>query len=173
MGGSWQAALEKIVGPAEIESDPALEHALDELNRLAKGRLPESYLAFLRRKPCHCRADAFGDFSMLCVEQAIQYFAPTDADHEEMDRDIADHTDRRIRRIIRSPDWVPIAEFNGDVWLYLDFAPKRTGRPGQVIQLDPEALSWHWIAASFDDLLNDLDKGRVLDPDLGTEADED
>jgi hypothetical protein len=64
---------------------------------------------------------------------------------------------------------VPIAEFNGDVWIYLDYMPTAFGVAGQVIQVDPEGLNWFWLAPTFDQMLVDIANGRLLDPDAGTQ----
>jgi hypothetical protein len=48
---------------------------------------------------------------------------------------------------------VPIGSFNGDVFRYVDMDPAPGGTVGQVIEVDPEAVSWRVLAPSFGDLL--------------------
>lgn len=112
-----------------------------------------------------------GEFRWLSVDQigtAWRQQTPW-ATAEEVDKDIAGESDDRIARVAHHRQRVPIAEFNGDVWIYLDHAPTADGTVGQVIQVDPEGLNWFWLAPSFDQLLIDLANGRVLDPDAGTQ----
>ncbi|MGQ0799161.1 MAG: SMI1/KNR4 family protein [Pseudomarimonas sp.] len=61
--------------------------------------------------------------------------------------------------------WVPIGAFNGDVFRYVDLDPAPGGRVGQVIEVDPESVSWRVLAPSFGDLLarfaDALDAGEI------------
>lgn len=63
------------------------------------------------------------------------------------------------------PAWVPIGSFNGDVFRYVDLDPAPGGAIGQVIEVDPEAVSWRVLAPSFGDLLarlaDELEAGTV------------
>lgn len=49
--------------------------------------------------------------------------------------------------------WLPIGACNGDVFRYLDLDPAPGGTVGQVIEVDPESVSWRVLAPSFGDLL--------------------
>ncbi len=49
--------------------------------------------------------------------------------------------------------WLPIGACNGDVFRYLDLDPAPGGTLGQVIEVDPESVSWRVLAPSFGDLL--------------------
>jgi cell wall assembly regulator SMI1 len=49
--------------------------------------------------------------------------------------------------------WLPIGAYNGDVHRYLDLDPAPGGTVGQVIEVDPESVSWRVLAPSFGDLL--------------------
>jgi cell wall assembly regulator SMI1 len=61
--------------------------------------------------------------------------------------------------------WLPIGAFNGDMFRYLDLDPAPGGTVGQVIEVDPESVSWRVLAPSFGDLLarfaDTLDAGDI------------
>lgn len=52
-----------------------------------------------------------------------------------------------------SPDWIPVMDFNADVFWALDFDPVQAGVNGQLIEVDWEATSWRVVARSFADFL--------------------
>lgn len=136
-------------------------------------QLPDSLIEFLGHLAARCAPQAnFGEFRWLLlegIEPAWRVHAELAADADEVDEEIAGESDERIMRVTHHRRRVPIAEFNGDVWICLDYAPTALGTFGQVIQVDPEGLSWFWLAPSFDQLLVDLANGRVLDPDQGSQ----
>jgi cell wall assembly regulator SMI1 len=70
-----------------------------------------------------------------------------------------------------NPLWVPISSFNGDVFRYIDLDPAPGGERGQVIEVDPEAVSWRVLAPSFGALLaryaEALEAGRINWDDPG------
>ena len=49
--------------------------------------------------------------------------------------------------------WLPFTCMNGDVYRYLDFDPAPGGKMGQVIEVDPESCSYHVIADSIEEFL--------------------
>ena len=51
--------------------------------------------------------------------------------------------------------WAPIMDFNGDVFLALDFPPAPGGHVGQVIEVDWECVSWKVITSSFNEFMKD------------------
>lgn len=63
------------------------------------------------------------------------------------------------------PKWLPICSVNGDVFRYLDFDPAPGGEVGQVIEVDPEGVSWRVVARSFAAFLerfaDALDAGKM------------
>jgi cell wall assembly regulator SMI1 len=52
------------------------------------------------------------------------------------------------------PGRIPVGSFNGDVFRIVDVDPVPGGQVGQVIEIDPESVSWRVIAPSFGDLLS-------------------
>ncbi len=143
-----------------------------ELERLLPQPLPEALFTLLGcLAQDKSRQGRLGDFRWLRVDEigpTWQQLSQLE-DEEEASATIAGEWDERVRRIAFHERRVPIAEFNGDVWLFLDYAPTNAGTEGQVIQVDPEAFNWFWLAPSLDQLVVDLAGGRLLDPDLGTE----
>ncbi len=51
--------------------------------------------------------------------------------------------------------WIPIMDFNGDIFWALDFSPAPGGNAGQVIEVDWECVSWKVIASSFRGFMKD------------------
>ncbi len=166
----WCAALRKLFGQAGLGTTPQ-DAALEAQLSL---RLPDSLFALLECiaiDPEH--GACLGEFRWLPVTEIGAMWslhAQLADDAEEIDADIAGEWDNRVQRVTHHRQRVPIAEFNGDVWIYLDHTPTALGVPGQVIQVDVEGLNWFWLAASFDELLIDLANGRLLDPDAGTQG---
>jgi cell wall assembly regulator SMI1 len=78
------------------------------------------------------------------VAQAVEFEMP-----DEVDADVAGELDPRVRTRIGSHHWLPFADCNGDVTRYIDFDPTSQGTLGQVIEVDPEGLSWRCLAPSF------------------------
>jgi len=74
------------------------------------------------------------------------------------------------------PRWVPIGSVNGDVFRYVDLDPAAGGTVGQVIEVDPECVSWRVLAPSFGDFLaryaDALEAGKISwdDPEAGSAA---
>jgi len=136
-------------------------------------RLPDSLFALLDCVAVDLKsASRLGEFRWLPVDEIgamWKLHAQLADDAEEVDPDIAGEWDERVLRVTHHRWRVPIAEFNGDVWIELDYAPTAQGVAGQVIQVDPEGLNWFWLATSLDQLLVDLANGRLLDPDSGTQ----
>jgi cell wall assembly regulator SMI1 len=71
-----------------------------------------------------------------------------------------------VKPLIGSPKWFPIANMNGDIIRFLDFAPPDGGTVGQIIEIDAEACQFQVIAPSFLDYLEqyaaDLEAGRYV-----------
>ena len=61
--------------------------------------------------------------------------------------------DTGVRPLIANRKWLPFADSNGNTTRYIDFDPAAGGRPGQVIEVDPEATEWRVLAPSFDAFL--------------------
>jgi cell wall assembly regulator SMI1 len=173
MDGAWRPALVKLFDALGTPLDPRATAQRAKLEAQLSLRLPDSLFALL---DCIAadpeRASRFGEFRWLSVAEISamwQLHSQLADDAEEVDADIAGESDDRVRRVTHHRQRVPVAEFNGDVWIYLDHAPTALGVAGQVIQVDPEGLSWFWLAPSIDQLLVDLANGRLLDPDAGTQ----
>jgi len=139
---------------------------------MLSARLPDSLFALLNGIAADAdHAARLGEFRWLSINEIGSMWklhAQLADDAEEVDTDIAGERDERVLRVSHHRQRVPIAEFNGDVWIHLDFVPTAKGAAGQVIQVDPEGLNWFWLAPNLDQLLIDLASGRVLDPDAGT-----
>lgn len=136
--------------------------------------LPEAYEEFLRRIESQAVPEIrrLGGFRFLQFDEVLsawESFCQLDDSKDEVDLTIAGDTDARVRRFTCGRDRLPIAQFNGNVWIFLDFDPAPGGVAGQVIQVDLEALNWYWLADSFEHLLEELVDGRSLDPDMGTQ----
>lgn len=75
-----------------------------------------------------------------------------------------------------NPKWLPIGSVNGNIFRYIDLDPAPGGTLGQVIEVDPEGVSWRVVAASFAALLERftvaLEAGQLGwdDPDCGLGA---
>jgi cell wall assembly regulator SMI1 len=169
----WRAAIASLFG--STGRSPGVDSSAQraKLEAQLSLRLPDSLFALL---DCIAadpeRASRLGEFHWLPVAEIgamWKLHAQLADDAEEVDADIAGEFDDRVRRVTHHRQRVPIAEFNGDVWIYLDHAPTALGVAGQVIQVDPEGLSWFWLAPSIEQLLVDLANGRLLDPDAGTQ----
>lgn len=169
--------LERLFGSMDAVSPPSL---LDELQVLTNNngiKLPDIYAEFLCKieTQSNLSTHAFGGFRFLrCAEvlAAWQSFYQLDGGEDEIGTDIAGDTDFRIRRVVFSRDRLPVAEFNGNIWIFLDFGPAAGGVVGQVIQVDIEALSWYWLSDSFGNLLTEIVDGRLLNPDMGTQGED-
>jgi cell wall assembly regulator SMI1 len=169
----WRAAIARLFGSTGRSTGVGSSAQRVKLEAQLSLRLPDSLFALLDCVVADPkRASRLGEFRWLPVDEigAIwKLHAQLVDDAEEVDPDIAGEWDERVQRVTHHRRRVPVAEFNGDVWIYLDHAPTAQGVAGQVIQVDPEGLSWFWLAPSFDQLLIDLAHGRVLDPDAGTQ----
>jgi cell wall assembly regulator SMI1 len=74
-------------------------------------------------------------------------------DPAQLLRDGIIHVEGPVRLDNFRREWIPIMDFNGDIFWALDFAPAAGGTPGQVIEIDWEACSSKVIAPSFDAFL--------------------
>lgn len=115
--------------------------------------------------------DELGGFHFLNVDGLLALHDDFISLAEDVD-DIADdmgEIDPRIQPVIYHKKRIPIAEFNGDVFIFIDVVPSKKGIRGQVIQVDPESLNMFWLADSFEALLQNMLSGKYLNPDLGCE----
>ena len=75
-------------------------------------------------------------------------------------------TDPRVKRVFLDRGWVGFAWDIGGNAVCLDFAPKPSGRVGQVILFDHEAGMRQWLAPSFrvwlEMIVGDLETGRLV-----------
>lgn len=166
--------LEQLFGATGAIASPSLVGELQALANKIGIKLPDAYAEFLRKIEAQeiLLAHALGGFQFLRCAEALaawQSFYQLDEEEGEVDPDVAGDTDFRIRQVVSSRGRLPIAEFNGSVWIFLDFVPASDGVVGQVIQVDVEALNWYWLADSFVHLLEEIADGRSLDPDMGTQ----
>jgi SMI1 / KNR4 family (SUKH-1) len=169
----WSAALDSVFGAAGWSPGVGSSAHRARLEAQLSLRLPDSLFVLLDRIAADPeRASRLGEFRWLPdveIGAMWQLHVQLADDAEEVDADIAGESDDRVQRVTHHRLRVPIAEFNGDVWIYLDHAPTALGVTGQVIQVDPEGLNWFWLAPSFDQLLVDIASGRLLDADAGTQ----
>lgn len=72
--------------------------------------------------------------------------------------------DGPVRPVMFSPDWIPIMDFNADIFRALDFDHDTGGLAGQMIEVDWKGTSWRVVAGSFGRFLSDyvagLEAGR-------------
>jgi len=164
----WREALTALCGDEDGADATSVQDGVARLQQRFGVALPPAYTGFMRRvRPGHCAA--FGEFDVLPVNEALRVLDDMAAfrlsNGEEVAPDIAGDTDERVRRLMWDANRIPFAHCNGDIWLCIDYSPASHGVAGQIIQMDPEALSWRWLAPSFDALLIDLANGRELDPE--------
>jgi cell wall assembly regulator SMI1 len=87
------------------------------------------------------------------LEIAKDLKRPGDPDPVQLVRDGIIHVEGPVRLDNFRREWIPIMDFNGDIFWALDFAPADGGTPGQVIEIDWEACSSKVIAPSFEAFL--------------------
>lgn len=112
--------------------------------------------------PCTIFAD-FGDYLSLAEiqERRQMYLQVAErwgneadmADAEELIADGIIFVEGPVKPVMYSPDWIPVMDFNADVFWALDFEPAQGGADGQLIEVDWEATSWRVVARSFADFL--------------------
>lgn len=173
-GSGSKGVLDEIFGPQSASHAYSLMAEARSLGDSIGLQLPEFYCKFLcvyeKRNGKFDRN--FSGFRFLkCAEifPAWRSFIRLDGGEDEVDFSVAGDVDFRIRRIIAGRARLPIAEFNGVIWIFLDCDPAPGGVAGQVIQVDVEALNWYWLADSFEHLLEEIVDGRSLNPDMGTQ----
>lgn len=165
LGAHAPAVLETLSGPASAKSVAALEKELGQ-------PVPED----LRRAwAVHDGQDDELEEHMLFVDFPFYGVAAARAARKdgldvakllgadkEQDDYVAWHAlvddgigsiDGPVKARSYSAAWLPIGAFNGDVFQYLDLDPAPGGTVGQVIEVDPESVSWRVLAPSFGDLL--------------------
>ncbi len=170
----WLLAVNSLCGQIGAEATVDLSEKREIAESLLGHGLPDSLVECMSRieaQPLLASA-VLADFRMLRIDEAVAIWSAQSAlaeDEEEVCSDVAGEVDARVLNLIHDVNRFPVAEYNGDVWIYIDFLPSEKGSAGQVIQVDSEALNWFWLASNFDRLIIDVANGRALDPDLGTQ----
>ena len=169
-----QNLLDDFFGSMRVASDSSVVDKVRVLGDKVGGKLSDVYSEFLCRIEIQeiPAAHDLGGFRFLRCDEVLaawQSFLQIDDGECEVDPDIAGDWDFRVRRFISNSARLPIAEFNGNVWIFIDFCPAPEGLIGQVVQVDPEAMNWYWLADSFEHMLREILDGRSLNPDMGTQ----
>ncbi len=148
--------------------EPASAQAISAFEAELGFALPEDLRASLRIHDGEIEDDwsryTFADFPYYGIEamRAARAIAAEVADsldllEEEDDlvawQDLVSGGVGRVEGPVKArnynPLWVCIGSFNGDVFRYVDLDPASGGRVGQVIEVEPEAVSWKVVAPSF------------------------
>jgi cell wall assembly regulator SMI1 len=127
--------------------------------------IPESLRSMLGTHDGQESPSIFGrDFDFLSSRQMAEHWGmhvtvlshlPADEPSGDFDPEVMVQCDRGVKPLIASRKWLPFADSNGDVTLYIDFDPAPGGRVGQVIEVDPEGTVWRVLASSFDIYLSE------------------
>ena len=159
------AVLETLAGPAKPEAVSKLEAefglALPVALKLSWA-IHDGQQSEEQDRPLFADLPFFGVASVRAERKQMRELAKELGDLSEVDDFVAWHAlvadgigqiSGPVKARNYDPKWLPIGSFNGDVFRYLDFDPAPGGVVGQVIEVDPECVSWRVIAPSFDVLL--------------------
>jgi cell wall assembly regulator SMI1 len=172
---NWQDAIEMLFGGFERVQEGFPHSGVSRLEARLGIVLPECLIVIASViEEDESRSFYLGDFRWMAaceIEQVWNRHAEFAQSSVVVDESLASNWDVRIQRIVFHEQRVPIAEYNGDLWLCLDYSPTASGVRGQVILIDPEGLSWRWLANSLDQLVVDAANGTFVCADFSSDAD--
>ncbi len=141
---------------------PASGSALERIEAETGLPLPQLLKEMLRLRDGQMTPSIFGeDFDFLAAKEILEHWRAhvsvlgyvPDESEVDVDPELVSRCDPGVKPRVANRKWLPFADSNGDVTVYVDFDPKIGGQIGQIIEVDPEGMSWRVLAASFDEYL--------------------